>query len=1258
MIIFNKTFIKQILFFILLTIGLSLSTKSWAQAPPTITSFSPSSGVVGSSVTITGTGFNIVPGDNVVFFGGVKAVVTSATSTELRITIPTSNSRGRFQLVNVSNNLSCFSANYFSIRNQVSSVFTSMLAAATVNTAMTGNLNISKEQNFSISDFDGDSNLEITSSIGSSLYILTNNTPAISPVRSIITLDAGVQSSTNTLVGDFNNDGKLDLMTCRGGGNSGGWVFQNNSNPSISFSPKVVLPPASSWAFTAYDSEIGDLNKDGKIDIIGAYWLSGISSFVINRSVGTNYSAISEGDGQATYSDMGYVNLAPGATIPLGNTVSKIETGDFNNDGYEDYAVSGSFGFFVVLNTTNTVGPTRINLSPSSNFGFNASFISSGDFDSDGDIDLIAGDIGGDVRILTNNGSGSFTIQTTSIPSRGFSLADFDGDGNDDLIVYSSALSNYVFYKNISSGSIVFDTSQPVTIVQGSAVSGHFKILDFNGNGQFEIISANSANYGIYSIAPPMPTLNVVSALNAFSKCAGFASAPQTFTISGSNLTANIAIAALNGYEYSLNNSTYATTLSVVPTSGTVATTTVHVRLTAASTGTPAGNISMTSTGASTQTIAVSGTVNANPVISGVANLLVGNTITLTATTTASSVTPWVSSNTAVATVSNSGVVTAIGAGSFTITFTNSAGCTATTAAIISSPAPAIVNTSSFTSFSKCAGFASAPQTFTISGSNLTANIAIAALNGYEYSLNNSTYATTLSVVPTSGTVATTTVHVRLTAASTGTPAGNISMTSTGASTQTIAVSGTVNANPVISGVANLLVGNTITLTATTTASSVTPWVSSNTAVATVSNSGVVTAIGAGSFTITFTNSAGCTATTAAIISSPAPAIVNTSSFTSFSKCAGFASAPQTFTISGSNLTANIAIAALNGYEYSLNNSTYATTLSVAPTSGTVATTTIHVRLTEASTGTPAGNISMTSTGAITQTIAVTGTVIASPTITFNATPNVTNLVTTFAIPFTAVANTPTLYSVSAGTSNALANFIPIVDAVFSGNSGNLNVTIPAGATSGTYNFNVTVKRTTGCVSIVYQTTLTIVNTVLPVSFISFEAKLNNTGSVDLTWLTASESNNSHFIVSKSTDGVSFAQVAKISGSGNSNQQNRYQTADRNPASGNNYYQLVQFDTDGKATILATKVVNVALKNSNEVSVYPNPAQEAVNIKFGAGVYNIAKLIDLKGRVLASKAIDAKQAVTSFNIGNLPAGNYFIVLEGKTGSVSKSVIKN
>ena len=180
----------------------------------------------------------------------------------------------------------------------------------------------------------------------------------------------------------------------------------------------------------------------------------------------------------------------------------------------------------------------------------------------------------------------------------------------------------------------------------------------------------------------------------------------------------------------------------------------------------------------------------------------------------------------------------------------------------------------------------------------------------------------------------------------------------------------------------------------------------------------------------------------------------------------------------------------------------------------------------------------------------------------------------------------------------------------------------------------------------------------LPVSFISFDAKLNNSGTVDLTWLTASESNNSHFIISKSTDGLNFSQVSKITGSGNSYKQNNYQAIDKNPTKGNNYYQLRQYDFDGKETVLATKVVNFSLKNTNEVSVYPNPTQDVLNIKFDAATYHIAKLVDFNGKVLVSKAIDINQAQSTFNISDLPAGNYIILLEGKKGSISKGVIKN
>jgi hypothetical protein len=180
----------------------------------------------------------------------------------------------------------------------------------------------------------------------------------------------------------------------------------------------------------------------------------------------------------------------------------------------------------------------------------------------------------------------------------------------------------------------------------------------------------------------------------------------------------------------------------------------------------------------------------------------------------------------------------------------------------------------------------------------------------------------------------------------------------------------------------------------------------------------------------------------------------------------------------------------------------------------------------------------------------------------------------------------------------------------------------------------------------------------LPVSLISFDAKMNNSGSVDLTWSTASEINNSHYIILNSTDGVNFSRLAKISGSGNSNQQNRYQTSDINPANGNNYYQLVQYDTDGKATLLSTKVVNVSLISASEVSIYPIPFKNTINAKFESGLYNTIKLLDMKGSILVIKAIDNTQSQISLENLNLPAATYIIRLEGKAVSVSKTIVKN
>ena len=73
-------------------------------AQPTISSFSPSSGPIGTTVTITGTNFSANPANNIVYFGAVRAAVSTASATSLIVTVPTGST---YQPVSVTtNNLS------------------------------------------------------------------------------------------------------------------------------------------------------------------------------------------------------------------------------------------------------------------------------------------------------------------------------------------------------------------------------------------------------------------------------------------------------------------------------------------------------------------------------------------------------------------------------------------------------------------------------------------------------------------------------------------------------------------------------------------------------------------------------------------------------------------------------------------------------------------------------------------------------------------------------------------------------------------------------------------------------------------------------------------------------------------------------------------------------------------------------------------------------------------------------------------------
>ena len=103
-----------------------------------------------------------------------------------------------------------------------------------------------------------------------------------------------------------------------------------------------------------------------------------------------------------------------------------------------------------------------------------------------------------------------------------------------------------------------------------------------------------------------------VSTLTAFSTTAGTASAAQTFTVTGSNLTSDITVTAPTGFEVSTDALSYASSKILIRVSGAVASTTISVRIAAATAqGSPSGNVTLASTGATTANVAVSGTVAA-----------------------------------------------------------------------------------------------------------------------------------------------------------------------------------------------------------------------------------------------------------------------------------------------------------------------------------------------------------------------------------------------------------------------------------------------------------------------------------------------------------------------------------------------------------------------------------------------------------------------------------------------------------------------
>lgn len=88
-------------------------------------------------------------------------------------------------------------------------------------------------------------------------------------------------------------------------------------------------------------------------------------------------------------------------------------------------------------------------------------------------------------------------------------------------------------------------------------------------------------------------------------------------------------------------------------------------------------------------------------------------------------------------------------------------------------------------------------------------------------------------------------------------------------------------------------------------------------------------------------------------------------------------------------------------------------------------------------------------------------------------------------------------------------------------------------------------------------------SSVLPIELLYFNADKATCHQNMLTWSTATETNNDHFDIESSSDGMNFVKIKEIPGAINSMNTMSYSYLDPSPSNSLNYYRLKQVDTDG-----------------------------------------------------------------------------------------------
>ena len=186
----------------------------------------------------------------------------------------------------------------------------------------------------------------------------------------------------------------------------------------------------------------------------------------------------------------------------------------------------------------------------------------------------------------------------------------------------------------------------------------------------------------------------------------------------------------------------------------------------------------------------------------------------------------------------------------------------------------------------------------------------------------------------------------------------------------------------------------------------------------------------------------------------------------------------------------------------------------------------------------------------------------------------------------------------------------------------------------------------------------------IPVELTSFAASVNGK-NVDLSWITATETNNSGFEVERKSANSNWQKISFINGNGTTTERQSYFYSDKNLSEGKYSYRLKQIDYNG--TFEYSKIVEAQVVAPNKFELaqnYPNPFNPSTSIKFSlpqAGNVKLA-IFNLLGQEVQTLLNGYKEAgvhTVSFEPKNLNSGIYLYKLEanGLTSVKKMTLIK-